>query len=597
MKSNKRKTFTGIPASSGIALGKIYKYSEGEITPHNYKINRTSIKKEKQFFIEAIDRLKSGIAQLIRTINGVSADILEVHLSVLNDVILINQVLTFIEEKRSNAAWAFYEVINNYIHTLENVEDDYLRERVSDLKDIRRLVLKELTGSVLPRFEVREDTILCAKDIMPTDMANFNKNKNDVVGFALELGGGTSHSVIMARSLGIPGLAGVQGIIDFISEGGEAIIDGTKGTIIVNPNAADKKNFYTMKNHYKKFEEEFRGIKDLNAVTTDGRKISLLANIEIPIEVETAILQGAEGVGLFRTEYLFFMKNSVITEEEQIIAYNYVVEKMGNKPVTIRIFDIGGDKIVKGFWDLDNEVNSFMGLRAIRILLKEKNLFLTQLRAIIKSSINNPIRILVPLITDLWEIKQCIEAINNVKSDLIQEGHNVNEQNISFGIMVEVPSAAIMLDDFLKSCKEIKFVAVGTNDLIQFLLAVDRSNEKVNTLYNPYHPSLLRTIKSIVDTAHKHGITVEVCGEIANSQNLSVVLLGMGVDELSMAPFYIPYVKRVIRSVSYEFAKDIVDNIMVKNSAQSIEHYVKSRLKKYVIGEFVHKRRKHYAKH
>jgi len=590
---NKKLKYHGIAASSGVAFGRVYKLDDGEITPLHRELTEEDVDKEYTYFSESIKKLKSDLQNTIKSVDGVSAEIIEVHLSILNDPVLDDQIKKLIIKEKQNASWAFYDVMNQYIETFSVIEDKYLRERVSDLKDIKRMGLAHLASEQVDKnigTNLSKNTIIVAKDILPSDMIHFTKQ--NVVGFAVETGGDTSHSVIVARSLGVPGVTAISDAYDSINEGDEAIVDGVSGVIIINPTDEDKNIYKQKQTYYRRLEKEFEGLKDLEAKTLDGKKISLLANIEMPFEVEAAINQGAEGIGLFRTEYLLFMNEKEQTEEDQFTVYNYVSERMKDKIVTFRSFDIGGDKIIDNFLNLDKEKNSFMGLRAIRILLKNKKLFKNQLRAFVRASVHSYVRILLPFITNMSEIDESLQIIEEVKEELINEGFKIDEYRIYIGIMVEVPSAAIMLDDILRTYRDISFVSIGTNDLTQFLLAVDRGNKSVSNLYNPYHPSLLRTIHKIVLSAHKYNIKVEVCGELANSQNLSVILLGMGVDELSMAPFYIPFVKKVIRTISYEYSREIVDQAMKITYADELERFIKKKLEKYVIDDFVNKRRK-----
>ncbi len=583
--------YHGISASSGVAFGRIYKLDDGEITPIHTEIPEEKLHEEYDYFVNTIDKLKQNLKATAETVAGVSAEIIEVHLSILNDQVLLNQVKDLILKKSYNSSWAFCDVMNQYIDTFNKIEDKYLRERVADLKDIKKMGLAHLTSdNTKASLSVGKNTIIVAKDILPSDMIHFTKQ--NVVGFAVESGGNTSHSVIVARSLGVPGVTGVSDIFDSINEGDEVIIDGVSGIVIVNPDEQEKGTYRQKQVYYRRLEKEFEGLRDLEAKTLDGKKISLLANIEMPFEVEAAINQGAEGIGLFRTEYILFMNDKEQLEEDQFTIYNYVSERMSDKVLTFRSFDIGGDKIIDGYLNLNKETNSFMGLRSIRILLQNKKLFKTQLRAFIRASKLSYIRILLPFITDMDEIDMSLKIIEEVKEELIDEGVEIETTRIQIGIMIEVPAVAIMLDDILRTYKEISFVSIGTNDMTQFLLAVDRGNKSVNYLYNPYHPSLLRTIYQVVQSAHKYNIKVEVCGELANSQNLSVVLLGMGVDELSMAPFYIPFVKKVIRTISYEFAREIVSQVMKITDTDELERFVKGKLEKYVISDFVNKRRK-----
>ncbi len=584
---NKRRVYKGISASYGIVFGNIYKFSGGDVLPTRFYIGEKRIEKEVKFFYKTLEKIKSDIKSKAEAFPAIS-DILKIQLALLEDEVLLKQIEDLIREKKYNAIWATYEVIEEYIDKLEQVKDFYLKERVLDLKDIRKIIISYLQGGLYKNKKSKSEDkpIIVAKELYPSDIVHFLLG--NIKGFILEEGSLTSHSVIIAKSLEIPGIVGCKGIYKEVNNEDFTILDAINGKIIVNPNNSDLKKYNEIKIVYERQQEELKSLRNLQPITIDGKKLTLLSNIELPWEITHTSSYGAEGVGLFRSEYIYLTNlRENLSETDQYEVYKFLIESE-ERLLTIRLFDFGGDKIIDESSTTDN---SFLGIRGARYLIRYRDILRSQITAIYKAigdvykyknKENLTIRISVPFVTDIWEVEEILDEIDKVKSKLGEQGYSFDDKNIEFGIMVEIPSTAIMLENFLKKIEDIRFISIGTNDLIQFMFAIDRRNEDVTDLYSLYQPSLFKTFYNIVEVAHSYGVKVGVCGEIASDFIFAILLLGFGVDELSMAVGSIPYIKKIIRSVKYEDIRSIVSKIMTMDNSKDIEEFINLKLYKYI---------------
>ncbi len=482
--------------------------------------------------------------------SAAEADIFDAHLLMLEDRVLIEEVIRFIREQKVNADFAFHAVSERYVAALSDVQDEYLRERAADLRDLAGRVLDNLL-EVKDAFDLRrlkEPCILVSRDLSPSTTAQLDKKL--VLGFATDIGGKTSHTAIMARSLDIPAVVGLQNVSEELQSGDYALLDGYNGTVIVNPTDQTLFEYGQLAKIKASLGEKLREIQRQPAVTLDGKTIHLSANIEDRNDIESVITHGAEGVGLFRTEFLFINRDSLPGEEDQYKVYRQVAAALKPNPVIIRTLDLGGDKFASHL-QLAQEMNPFLGWRAIRFCLAQPELFRAQLRAVLRASAEGNVKMMYPMISGLEELKQANALVEKCKDEL-RAGRIPFDENLEIGAMIEIPSAALVADAL---AKRVKFFSIGSNDLIQYTLAADRTNEKVSHLYEPTHPAILRLIKMTVDAAHANGIWAGVCGEIAGDPVLTPLLIGLGVDELSAAPPVIDEVKYIIRRIKLSEAQ------------------------------------------
>jgi phosphotransferase system enzyme I (PtsI) len=496
---------------------------------------------------------------------------------ILEDANLKKEVERRIREQRKNVEFIFHQVFEENIQKLQNIEDTYLRERTVDLIDVRDKVISYLYNkpkmSALNTIEV--PGIVVAHDIMPSGVTVVNPKK--VLGFITEVGGLTTHTSIVARGLKIPAIVGMKGILSILDNEDYLILDGIKGDIIINPREETKTIYRNARNAYDESVINLMEYKDLDAVTTDGHKFALSANMEIPEELPLIISYGAEGVGLFRSEFLYMREDDFPSEEEQFEAYKEVVEKMSPSPVVIRTLDIGGDKYSK-YFNIEKEANPFLGWRSIRFCLSNADIFKVQLRAILRASAIGKVRIMFPMITGLGQLKQVLNILEEVKEAMRKEGIEF-DRDIEVGIMIETPAAAVVASSL---AKYVDFFSIGTNDLIQYALAVDRGNEKISHLFDPYHPGVLKLIKLSVDAAIKSKIHIAMCGEMAGIPYFTPFLIGIGIKEFSMIASSIPEVKKIIRSISLKEAQKIAKKVLKMEEAL----HVKSFLKNIIIDKF-----------
>ena len=562
------KRLTGIGASEGVAIGKVLLFTEEEMVIPEVKDENSTIEAE---LTKLEDGLKKSKTQLIAIREKVKekmgedkAAIFDGHILLLEDEDLIMEVEDKIKGEGLPAAKALHDGINEYCEMISKLDDPYLRERAADLQDIGKRWLKNLLGiRIKDLSDLEPNTVVVTYDLTPSDTAQLDLE--NCVGFLTEVGGKTAHSAIMARSLELPAVVGIKGVLNGVKEGETVIMDGEEGELFLDPSPELIAEYVAKKEKLAAEKEELKKLISEEAITTDGRKVDIWGNIGSPNDVDAVIASGATGIGLYRTEFLFMNSDHFPTEEEQYEAYQVVVQKMQGKPVTIRTMDIGGDKELP-YLDLPKEMNPFLGYRAIRISLENKDMFKTQLKAILRASHYGQIKIMYPMISSVNEIRKANEILEECKKELDEIGQ-LFDRNIKVGIMVETPSTAIIAYKF---AKEVDFFSIGTNDLTQYFLAVDRGNEMVSALYNSFNPAVLEAIQKVIDAAHNAGISVSMCGEFAGDKKATKLLLGMGLDSFSMSASSTLQVKKIIRSSSYAEAQKYRDIILQQDTPAEV---------------------------
>ena len=578
--SKKQVQLKGIPAAPGIVIGKAYVFGTENLTPSERVISDDEIPREVEKFNEALKRTRKELLAIEKKISkemGVEhGRIFSAHLLVLEDTVLINEVITRLKKKKRNISFIFAQVLNKYISALSDAKDEYLRDRISDIADVGKRVLSNLIGAKERSLEeLDEKAIIIAYDLAPSDTAMMHKGR--VLGFATDIGGRTSHTAIMAKSLEIPAVVGLESITDIVQNGDQLIIDGIHGVVIINPTKRFIDKYEKEKRKYESIEHELTELKSLPGETLDGKKIVVAGNIELPEDVASVISHGAEGIGLYRTEYFYMNRIDLPSEEEQFNAYKSVAMRIKPNSVVIRTLDLGGDKFLSQL-DVPKEMNPFLGWRAIRFCLARPDIFKAHLRAMLRASAYGNLKIMYPMISGVSEFRQANEVLEEVKGSLRKEGVPFDE-NIPVGAMIEVPSAAITSDIL---AREADFFSIGTNDLIQYSLAVDRVNEKIAYLYEPAHPAVLNLIKMVIDNGHKENIPVALCGEMAGDISLTIILLGLGLDEFSTSPIAVPEIKKVVRSVNYEDAREIAHEALTFKTGKQVQEFAKKKLIKLV---------------
>jgi len=567
----KRKNirFKGIPASPGIAIGPAHIYDEEKYIVPEYDISPENIESEVKRFKDALKRTGKELLSLqkkfLKKVRDSKMDFFKMHLLVLQDPYLEKEVVDYIIEYKKNAEKSLYEVMSKYIENMAALEDKYISERVSDIYDIGKRIMRNLIKKRRQSLaDLENPVIVVARDLTPTDTAGLNREK--IIGFATDLGGRTSHTAIVARALEIPAVVGTQDMIRTVSEGETVIIDGIRGEAIINPDDKTLREYKTAQSVFKKFSEDLRKIQHLQAITLDKKYIKIAGNIEIREELDTVIVHGGEGVGLFRTEFLYLNRQDLPSEKELYEVFKEAVTKMNPYEVVFRTLDVGGDKI-GGSIKISEEQNPFLGYRAIRFCIENIDIFKTQLRAILRASYYGEGDIMFPMISSIDEIRRIKSILEKTKAELKKEGKHIKE-DIKFGAMIEIPSAAITTDII---AKEVDFLSIGTNDLVQYTLAVDRNNSKISYLYDPYHPAVLRLIHNVVQSAHKYKKPVHICGELAAEPMATILFIGMEVDELSMSAIAIPEIKKIIRSIKFSDAKNIVNKVLKFETSQDVK--------------------------
>jgi phosphotransferase system enzyme I (PtsI) len=568
---------TGIAASRGIAIGPAFLLQEFSLEVSRRSLTPEETEKELVRLEQAVNDTKAQIESIKeraeKELGAEEAEIFAAHLMMVSDPEFLGAIRNQVTEQRVNAEAAIQDVVDMYVNLFSAMEDEYMRERAADIRDVGRRILRNLMGvKEVALSELAEDVVVLAHDLTPSDTAQLNRH---VLGFATEIGGRTSHSAIMARSLELPAVVGVSGLLSGIQSGDLVIVDGEQGRVIVNPTEEELKQYQQRKEALLQEKEALRALVDKPSITTDGRRVELAANIGTPKDAEGALRNGAEGIGLYRTEFLYMDRQELPGEEEQFEAYKRVAVAMGDRPVVIRTLDIGGDKELP-YLQLPKEANPFLGYRAIRLCLDRKDLFTIQLRAILRASAYGKLRIMYPMISSLEELRQANAVLETVKRELRESGVPFDEA-IQVGMMIEVPSAAVAADLL---APEVDFFSIGTNDLIQYTLAADRMNERISYLYQPFHPAVLRLIRHVINAAHQHGKWVGMCGEMAGDLLAIPLLLGFGLDEFSMSASSILNARALITSLSYEEAKTWADAAMQYKTAEGIVQFLKEKIGK-----------------
>jgi len=562
----------GTGVSPGIAVGEISLKERVIFTSRKETITKNQIPGELDRLKEAVERTGTQLFFLKEEIRNKIGDehafIFDAHIMILEDKSLSQSLKKIIEHETCRAEWAISQVHEKYVKLFDSIEDDYFRQRQSDVTDVLSKVYLNLKATEKVEKDDHKEKILVAHDLLPSEAATLLSQGN-VLAVALEMGGPTSHTAILARSLNIPAVMGVRDITKKVKVGDSLIVDGTDGEVIINPPLAIRKEFSSKKAKYEDYRKELRKTAKLESRTLDGVPFFPFANIELPEEVPMAFSMGAKGIGLFRSEFIYLQSSTLPSEEDHFRIYSRIAKKAHPAPVYIRTIDIGGDKSLPQL-KIEKEPNPALGLRAIRFCLRDRDLFRIQLRAILRASTQRNVRILFPMITEMEELQEVKLLYNEVKDDLRSKKIAFDPQ-IPLGAMIEVPAAAAITDLLVK---EVDYISIGTNDLIQYYLAVDRSNEFVSYLYKPFHPSILRVIKFIIETAQKEGKEVTVCGEMAADPLSAIVLLGFGLKRFSMNPIFIPRIKHVLRSVEYGYVQKIVQNAMTLKTAQEIEEHI-----------------------
>jgi phosphotransferase system enzyme I (PtsI) len=563
------QTFRGIPVSAGVCRGKILVLDRSRPTIGKRQLTERELVEEINRLEKALVQTRHQLLEVQRRVSQAmgaeEGSIFDAHQLVLEDRTWLDEVVKVIQEQKVNAEYAFHAVAERYAATLSAIEDDYLRERATDMRDVTARVLNNLLGlEEGPDLRaLKEPCIIISHDLTPSNTAQLDKR--NVLGFATDVGSKTSHTAIMARSLRIPAIVGLKDASAKLETGQYALLDGFNGVIIVNPTDQTLFEYGQLIRKQVSLQEKLRDILLKPAVTLDGHRVFLSANIEQAADSEQVKANGAEGVGLFRTEYLFINRELPPDEEQQFRAYREAAAALKPMSVVIRTLDLGGDKLL-AHMPIPREMNPFLGWRAIRLCLQERDLFREQLRAILRASVEGNVKMMFPMISGLDELTQAIALVEEYKAELRQENLPFDE-NLEVGAMIETPSAVIVADSL---AKRLKFFSIGTNDLIQYSLAVDRMNEKIAHLYEPTHPAIVRLIKAAVDSAHKHQVWVSVCGEMASDPVLAPLLLGLGVDELSAAPPLVPPMKFIIRRLKLGEARQLADFALNCESAAEI---------------------------
>ncbi len=570
-------TLKGIAAAPGINIAPAYKFGKEEFDIPMQPIKAEEIPLQIQLFEESLIATRKEIIELQKRIaqemGQEEAQIFDAHLLVLEDRMLIEEVISRLKKDQVNVPFIFSEVLKKYIQVFSKIEDEYLRERIADLNDVGKRVLRNLLGKEHRSLkDLQERVVVVAHDLSPSDTAAMHKQM--VCAFVTDIGGKTSHTAIMAKSLEIPAVVGLGETINKIKTGDILIVDGTMGVVIVNPDEETLRIYREEEQKLRGVAEKFLQVKDLPAVTLDGHAIDVAANIELPDEIPSVKVHGGQGIGLYRSEFFYMNRKDAPTEEEHFHAYKYVAEEMKPDPVIIRTLDLGGDKFLSQF-DMPKEIKPFLGWRAIRFCLANPDIFKMQLRAILRASVFGKLKLMYPMISGIDELKQANAILNECKEEL-RKVRQPFDEDLEVGVMIEVPSAALTADLL---AKEVDFFSIGTNDLIQYALAVDRTNEKVAYLYEPAHPAVLRMIKSIIEAAHANNIWVGMCGEMASDEVFTPVLLGLGLDEFSMPSLAVPQIKYILRSLSMTEARKIADEALSLTTAKEVESFMQSKLK------------------
>ncbi|MBI3321544.1 MAG: phosphoenolpyruvate--protein phosphotransferase [Candidatus Omnitrophica bacterium] len=570
-------TLKGIPAAPGVAMGKALLFNSEALSIPRRPITEHDVSTEVLRFEEALIKTRHQILgiqkRLAEDLGQEHAEILNAHLLVLEDQSLREEIIQGLKSQLFNVEAVFHDILRRHLKAFARTDDEYLRERTADIEDVRKRVLRNLLGKQPdPLSQLDHPVIVVAHDLSPSETAQMHKHH--VLAFVTDIGGRTSHTAIMAKSLEIPAVVGLASVTTRIQKGDFVIVDGAHGEVTIDPDPPTVKRYEVEQRRHQEINRQLLQLKDLPAETLDHQQVMLSANIELPDEVPSVIAHGANGIGLFRTEFLYLNRSDFPSEEEQYAAYSSVAQQLKPHPVIIRTMDLGGDKFLSPM-QLPSEMNPFMGWRAIRFSLARPDLFRIQLRAILRASIHGNLKVMYPMISGLEELRRANEILREVRQELHREGVPMAER-LEVGAMIEVPSAAVTCDLL---APEVDFFSIGTNDLIQYALAVDSVNEKIAYLYEPTHPAILRLVKRIIEVGHAAKIWVGMCGEMAGEPSLSLLLLGMELDEFSVSPVQLPIVKQVIRAVEYSFARSVVEQALALRTAKEVETFLMASLK------------------
>ena len=573
-----KPTLQGIAASDGIAIAKVYTLTEPDLSFTKISVEDTDneisrLEKALEVSTKEIELIKETA---LKNLGEEEAQVFEAHLMVLSDPELVGQVKDAITSQKVNAEHALKEVSDMFISIFAGMEDNpYMQERAADIRDVSKRILANLLGVKIPSpATIKDEVVVVAGDLTPSDTAQLNRKY--VKAFVTDIGGRTSHSAIMARSLEIPAIVGTKEITSLAKDGDLIIIDGLSGDVFLNPSEEVVTEYRAKAEAFAAQQAEWEKLKDADTFTKDGHQVELAANIGTPKDLEGVIHNGAEGVGLYRTEFLYMDSHDMPTEEDQFEAYKAVLEGMNGKPVVVRTMDIGGDKELP-YLPLPHEMNPFLGYRAIRISLNEPEMFRTQLRALLRASVYGKLRIMFPMIATLNDFRGAKALLEEEKAKLVAEGVAVSD-DIQVGIMIEIPAAAVLAHQF---AKEVDFFSIGTNDLIQYTMAADRMNERVSYLYQPYNPSILTLIKHVIDSAHKEGKWAGMCGEMAGDQTAVPLLVGLGLDEFSMSASSVLKTRSLISKLTLEEMKALADKAINEcATVQEVEALVEEAVSK-----------------
>ncbi len=573
--TKKELILRGIPVSPGFAIGKVFVYKRFIPSYRERIIADSEIKNELARFQNAIfatERELRFLQNEIRQEMGQDlAELISLQISLLLDQELLQETINFIVNHKRNAEFAYSEVLKKYLIPLNDAKTPFFKERLADIIDVSTRVLRNISGEELPSiYEITPGSILVAYDLLPSEAALLDPNR--IAGVATEVGGKTSHTAIMTKGKEIPCVVGIEHLMKSVaSPPSQIILDGSRGLLIIEP-MEKRISFYKKEiEHIKKQRSYLASLKESESSTLDGKYIDISANIEFVAETLSALENGCRGIGLFRTEYLYLAKRGPVSEDEQTLIYSDVADKMKPYPVIIRTFDFGGDKLIPGYF----ESNPFLGWRAIRLCFDNMELFMNQIKAILRANTKGNVKLMLPMISSIEELRKAKLIIEQAKNDLKIKGVSF-DPNLEVGIMVETPSCALLAEHFAQECN---FFSIGSNDLTQYTLAVDRDNDRVQKLYDHLHPAVLKLIKQTIDAAHKNGIWVGLCGEFASDPFGVIVLVGLGIDELSMVPFAIPVAKKIIRSIDFSTVKEIAQQCLNMTSPKDVSDFLKENIK------------------
>lgn len=555
-------------------MGCVFPVTNRKISVVEETLPESRLADEEQLFLKAVHKTTKEVSQIKEISEGRTGMkdslIFATHLMILQDPTLINGVLDKIRKDRKNARWAVHVVLGAFIDKFEQIDSPAMRDKAADLRDVynRLMAAMEDSGPVLEDVATEEGVVLVGHELLPSLLMSIKPGQ--VAGLAMDTGGRTSHVAILARSLQIPLVSGLRNFAALVKVGDTVIIDGSSGQVVINPNQEDIKDFYKRQEIFERQRRELFTMRQLEPMTRDGKYITLHANIELPSESEKVTDFGATGIGLYRSEFLF-LRNEAPTQDEQRDAYRYILETMHPCPVTIRTLDAGGDKLVSGITAV-NESNPFMGWRSIRVCLDREDIFCTQLKALLLANTKENLRLLLPMISSMTEFRRAKACIVKCRKELEAAGKKVAK--VKIGVMIEVPAAVMIVD---KLAKEVDFFSIGTNDLVQFTLAVDRTNELITDMFQPHHPAVLSMIYQTVQAAHREGIPVAVCGEMSADPLSVLLLVGLGVDELSMTPWSVMSTKKIIRSINFEDVRDSALTVLQMDDADSVNTFMHNK--------------------